>query len=228
MQIPVVTIDGPSASGKGTLSVLIARHLNWHFLDSGKLYRVLALKAMRVGINLTDEKALAKLAENLPVQFIEAAASNALETKLIIENQDVSGLIGGLEIGRAASIVSAFVLVRQALLQRQRDFLQPPGLVADGRDMGTVVFPEAKLKLFVTATVEKRAERRYKQLKDQGIDVSLQQILAQLQERDARDMGRGVAPLKPAVDAMIVDTSALNVEQAFTEISQIIAERGIH
>lgn len=217
--VPVLTIDGPSGSGKGTLAQRLAENLGWHYLDSGAIYRVLAQAALKHQIDLTDETALATLAQQLEVQFVLARG----QLKVMLEGTDVSFLIRSEEAGNAASKVAAFPVVRSALLQRQRDFCQPPGLVTDGRDMGTVVFPDAAYKVFLTASAEVRAERRYKQLKEKGIDSNLSDLVAEISERDERDMHREVAPLRPAEDAIILDSTQLGIEAVFEKVRALIA-----
>lgn len=213
--IPVVTVDGPSGVGKGTLSQQLARHLGWHFLDSGALYRLLGLAARRQGVDPADAAGLESLALKLDVRFVPTEQG---ETTILLNNQDVTREIRTELAGNDASRVAAVPAVRAALLQRQRDFRQLPGLVADGRDMGTTVFPEAPLKFFLTASAEVRAERRYKQLKEKGLDASLTTLLAEIAERDERDRTRSVSPLKPAEDAIIIDTSHLGIDEVFSVV----------
>lgn len=217
-EIPVLTIDGPSGSGKGTLAQLMAERLGWHYLDSGAIYRVLAQAALMHHIDLTDESALAELAKYLDVQFLLTKG----QLQVILQGEDVSLLIRSEQAGNAASKVAAFPAVRAALLQRQRDFRQPPGLVTDGRDMGTVVFPDAAFKVFLTASAEVRAERRYKQLKEKGIDSNLSDLVAEISERDERDTQREVAPLRPADDAVIMDSTQLGIEAVLEKVSALI------
>ena len=216
--IPVLTIDGPSGSGKGTLAQQMAEKLGWHYLDSGAIYRVLAQAALKHQIDLTDETALASIAAQLDVQFVLKDG----QLQVVLEDEDVSLLIRSEQAGNAASKVAAFPAVRSALLQRQRDFCQPPGLVTDGRDMGTVVFPDAPYKVFLTASAEVRAERRYKQLKEKGIDSNLSDLVAEISERDERDMQREVAPLRPADDAVILDSTQLGIEAVLEKVSALI------
>lgn len=216
--IPVLTIDGPSGSGKGTLAQRIAAELGWHYLDSGALYRVLAQAALQAEIDLADESALAELAATLPVTF-EVEAD---KLTVLLNNQDVSLLIRSEQAGNAASKVAAIPAVRSALLQRQRDFRQTPGLVTDGRDMGTVVFPDAPFKVYLTASAEVRASRRYKQLKEKGIDSNLADLIKEITERDERDQQRDVAPLKPAADAIILDSTALGIDAVFQRVSELV------
>jgi cytidylate kinase len=214
--VPVITVDGPSSSGKGTVSRLVAAKLGWHFLDSGALYRLVALAAMHHSVPLGDEVSLRTLAAHLDVQFV--AGDGGIDGKIILEGEDVTDAIRTEECGKAASLVAALSSVRQALLQRQRVFREPPGLVADGRDMGTVVFPDARMKVFLTASREERARRRYKQLNEKGVSVNLQHILGELAERDARDSGRSVSPLRAAPDAMIIDTTVLGIDEVVEKI----------
>ncbi|MEX0616133.1 MAG: (d)CMP kinase [Methylophaga sp.] len=216
--VPVLTIDGPSGSGKGTLAQRMAAKLGWHYLDSGALYRVLAQAALQAGIDLVDEIALANLAANLPVTF-QVAHDTLI---VLLDGQDVSLLIRSEQAGNAASKVAAIPSVRTALLQRQRDFRQAPGLVTDGRDMGTVVFPDAPYKVYLTASAEVRASRRYKQLKEKGIDSNLSDLIAEITERDERDQQREVAPLRPAADAIILDSTALGINAVFQRVSELI------
>lgn len=217
-EVPVLTIDGPSGSGKGTLAQRMAAKLGWHYLDSGALYRVLAQAALQADIDLADESALATIAANLPVTF--QIAQDTLT--VLLNGQDVSLLIRSEQAGNAASKVAAIPSVRTALLQRQRDFRQAPGLVTDGRDMGTVVFPDAPYKVYLTASAEVRASRRYKQLKEKGIDSNLSDLIAEITERDERDQQREVAPLRPAADAIILDSTALGINAVFQRVSELI------
>jgi cytidylate kinase len=212
---PVITIDGASGTGKGTVSQLLAKRLGWKFLDSGVLYRVLALAAQKHSVALENEKALEVLAEHLDVQFL--AQENKLPL-VILEGEDVTDIIRTEKIGNAASIVAALPAVRVALLSRQRAFREAPGLVADGRDMGTIVFPDAELKIFLLASPKERALRRYHQLKEKGINATLSDLINELSERDKRDRERVVAPLKPAEDAICINTDRLTVEQVVERI----------
>ena len=218
---PVVTIDGPSGSGKGTIARLLAQALGFHFLDSGALYRLLALAARRRGVALDDEVALAKLAGELDVRFPADAAGDTV----LLDGEDVSALIRTEEVGAGASKVAALPAVREALLARQRAFRQPPGLVADGRDMGTVVFPDAGVKIFLDASPEERARRRCNQLKEKGIEADYETILADIRARDERDRKRPVAPLKPAPDATIVDTTQLSIEDSLARVRALVDDR---
>jgi len=204
--IPVITIDGPSASGKGTVAERVAAALRFHFLDSGALYRLTALSALKRGVALDDESAVAALAVELPASFRDGAAW--------LSNENVTDAIRAEAVGEGASKVAALPTVRAALLERQRAYRQAPGLVADGRDMGTVIFPDALAKVFLTASAEARAERRYKQLIEKGNSANLPALVADMQARDARDTARAVAPLKPAADALLLDTTRMDIESA--------------
>ena len=211
---PVLTIDGPSGSGKGTIAQLMAKKLGWHYLDSGAIYRVLAQAAIKHDIDLADESELAEKAEGLDLVF--SLENDAL--KVMLEGDDVSVLIRSEQAGNAASKVAALPLVRAALLKRQHDFRQAPGLVTDGRDMGTVVFPDAEHKIYLTASAKIRAERRYKQLKEKGIECNISALETEISERDERDSQREVAPLKPADDALQLDSSELGIEDVYKHI----------
>ena len=210
---PVVTIDGPGGSGKGTLSSLVAAELGWHLLDSGALYRLVAAMARRQAIDLTDEKSLVAMIPNLQIAFDG--------DRVDVNGDDLSDEIRTGEAGVAASQVAALPEVRDSILTLQKSFQRAPGLVADGRDMGTVVFPQAATKIFLDASAEVRANRRYKQLKNKGLSVNLRDLLEQIQERDARDRGRAVAPLKPAADALIIDSTQMTIEEV---LQMIMAE----
>lgn len=212
---PVITIDGASGTGKGTISQLLATRLGWHFLDSGALYRVLALAALKHAIPHHDEKSLQVLGEQLDVLFI---AQPGQHPRIVLEGEDVTETIRTEQIGNGASVVGALPGVRAALLERQRAFRAGPGLVADGRDMGTVVFPDAVHKYFLTASPEERARRRYQQLIARGIDVNLGSLLEELKARDQRDQSRAIAPLKPADDAVVVDTDQRSIEEVLAVI----------
>jgi cytidylate kinase len=206
--VPVIAIDGPSASGKGTIASRVARQLGFHYLESGALYRVLALISLRE--DTLDEQRLARLAEQMDLAFQDG--------EVMLEEEDVSEKIRAEPCGVRASEVARLPAVRQALLRRQRAFRRLPGLVADGRDMATVVFPDATLKIFLTASPDVRAERRYKQLKEKGIDANLRALSRDLQERDERDTKRAVAPLVPAHDSQVLDSSTLSIEQVVDRI----------
>jgi len=212
--IPVLTIDGPSGSGKGTVAQLVAKKFGWHYLDSGAIYRVLAQAAIKHDVDLADEPKLAELAKDLDLVF----SLEQGELVVLLEGVDVSTLIRSEQAGNAASKVASLPLVRAALLERQRDFRQAPGLVTDGRDMGTVVFDDADYKVFLTASAEVRAKRRYKQLKEKGIESNLSALITEISERDDRDSQRKVAPLKAADDAIVLDSSTLGIEAVFERI----------
>ncbi|CDY75976.1 Cytidylate kinase [Caballeronia glathei] len=209
-QTPVITIDGPTASGKGTVAALVAATLGFHLLDSGALYRLTALASMRYHVDPADEKALAKLVGALHITFREGCAQ--------LDGVDVSAEIRAEEVGNRASAIAVHPEVRKALIARQRAFRKVPGLVADGRDMGTVIFPDATLKVFLTASDEARAARRYKQLIQKGFSANMEDLLRDLRERDARDTSRAAAPLKPAADAKTLDSSGLSIDQAVDQI----------
>ncbi len=209
--IPVITLDGPGGVGKGTLSRLLARDLGWHLLDSGAIYRALALAAQRAGLHADEEAALSDLARALPLSF----RGDADETHVLLAGDSVDAEIRAPEISALTSQIAAIPMVRAALLQRQRDFRRAPGLVADGRDMGTVVFPDAPLKVFLTASVEERGKRRLNQLMEQGISANLATVVAEIAERDARDQQRSVAPLRPAPGARLLDTSGQSVSDTY-------------
>ena len=218
INIPVLTIDGPSGSGKGTVAQLIAKDLGWHYLDSGALYRVLAQASIKHGFELGDETLVSTLAQNLDVVF--SVKNGGLE--VLLEGQNVSTLIRSEQAGNAASKVASLALVRRALLERQRDFRQLPGLVTDGRDMGTVVFPDAPYKIFLNASAEVRAQRRHKQLKEIGIGSKISDLIAEISERDERDYNRSVAPLRPTADAIQLDSTSLGIENVFDRVRAIL------
>ncbi|HKO87344.1 MAG TPA: (d)CMP kinase [Burkholderiales bacterium] len=217
--IPVIAIDGPSASGKGTVAQGVAEALGFHYLDSGALYRLVALAALRKAAETQDEAAMSDIAAHLDVRFSEGV--------IYMDQEAVTDAIRSEECGAIASKIAAYPGVREALLARQRRFRQPPGLVADGRDMGSVVFPDAKLKVFLTAGVEIRAERRYKQLIGKGIAASIRTLSQDLRERDARDAARTVAPLVQLPDACLLDTTHMTVEQAVQQVLSWYGETGL-
>ena len=209
----VIAIDGPAASGKGTIAEAAARALGFHYLDSGALYRLVALKALRTATAFDDGPALAKLAQGLDVRFGGGV--------LLLDGVDAAAAIREEGVSAGASRVAVHGAVRQALIDRQRAFRRPPGLVADGRDMGTVVFPDARLKVFVTATAEERARRRHKQLIAKGISITMDGLLRDIRERDARDAGRAVAPLAPASDAVLLDTTSLTIDASVERVLEL-------
>jgi cytidylate kinase len=213
---PVITIDGASGTGKGVVCHLVAKQLGWNLLDSGALYRVLAMAAQNHAVALDNEPTLTVLAEHLDVQFI--ATHTGEPPKILLEGEDVTDSIRTEKMGNAASKVGALPEVRTALLSRQRSFREKPGLVTDGRDMGTVVFPDADVKIFLTASPEERAERRYNQLMEKGINVNLGDLIEDQRERDKRDQERAVAPLRPAEDAVIIDTDHLTIEEVVERV----------
>lgn len=226
MSAPVLTLDGPSGSGKGTVSRRVADRLGWHLLDSGALYRLVALAGRLEGLDPGDEAGHARLAAGLQVLF--GATPTGDESILLGPgHREVSGEIRTEEAGQGASRVAVWPSVRAALLQRQRDFAQPPGLVADGRDMGTVVFPDARLKIFLTASAEERARRRYNQLKEKGSSANLAALSLEIAERDRRDSTRAVAPLVPAADAIVVDSTSLGIEEVVDRIMAEARARGL-
>ncbi len=215
--IPILTIDGPSGSGKGTISRLLAKELGWHMLDSGSLYRVLALYVLQDNCAFNDVTRITHLASILPVEFVDR--------QVLLDGADVSKHIRDEACGEVASQIAVLPEVRQTLLARQRQFAKMPGLVADGRDMGTIVFTEAFLKIYLDASVEERAKRRFLQLKDGGYSVNLQDLVADIMQRDVRDRTRAVAPLRPADDAIIIDSSKMNIEEVLVEIKSLVRQR---
>ena len=217
--IPVIAIDGPSASGKGTVAQLVAEKLGFHYLDSGALYRLLALAASRRGVSFEDEEKLARLAEGLAIRFENG--------EIWMDGERVGDAIRTEECGNGASRIAAYPRVRAALLGLQRTFCKAPGLVADGRDMGSVVFPAATLKIFLTASAEVRADRRYKQLMEKGMRANIQQILHDIRQRDERDSARSVAPLQKCADASLLETSALTIAQAVDEVLARFRQVGV-
>ena len=217
--VPVITIDGPSGVGKGTLAQYLVCKTGFHLLDSGAIYRALAYGAVKNEIALDDIPGLVALSTHLPVEF--------KATSILYEGEDVTSKVRNEEVAAVASTVAVIPEVRAALLQRQKDFASLPGLVADGRDMGTVVFPKSPVKLYLTASAEIRAERRVKQLKNQGIDANIAQITQDIKERDERDTGRKTAPLKPADDAIIIDTSNLDIQEVCQKAESLLWEKGL-
>ena len=223
--VPVITLDGPSGTGKGTLCHLLAKQLGWNFLDSGALYRVLAYAARTKAINFSDVSQLVSLAHGLNLRF----ALEDLDTSIVLlEEQNISDAIRTEQCGQDASQIASIPEIRDALLARQRDFATFPGLVTDGRDMGTVVFPDAILKIYLYASEEERAMRRYLQLKEMNNHVNLAQVVDELATRDARDMGRSHSPLKPADDAVLIDTTGLTVTQVFEQVLTLVRNIELH
>lgn len=219
--VPVITIDGPSGSGKGTISQLVACELGYHYLDSGALYRLVGLAAKRHGLALDNVEDLALLSGHMDIAFKTVDGG----LKVLLEGETVTNDIRGEEVGDWASRVAAYPEVRHALLKRQRAFASAPGLVADGRDMGTVVFPAAEVKIYLTASPQTRAVRRYNQLIDKGESVSLAALVAQVEERDARDQNRSISPLKPAPDAVVIDSSDLSIDEVYSAAMGIVRQR---
>ena len=219
--IPVIAIDGPGGTGKGTVSGHLANWLGWHFLDSGALYRVLAIAAKQQRIGAEQPSQLEKLASQFDVVFKRQQDGETI----FLNNQDVTADVRNEVTGNDASVLARIPEVRAGLLERQHQFRQPPGLVADGRDMGTVVFPDAQLKIFMTASVEERARRRYKQLKQKGFDVNLARLSVEITERDNRDSQRTVSPLRPASDAVTIDTTDLDINEVILRISDLVRAR---
>lgn len=217
--IPVLTIDGPSGSGKGTISRAVADRLGWHYLDSGAIYRAVGLAAAWEGLDLSDGDAIAACAARTEIQFITAGDG---EPHVIVNGKDATRALRTETAGAAASAIAAHPPVRAALVDLQLRFRQAPGLVADGRDMGTVIFPDAPYKVFLTASAAERAKRRYKQLKDKGVSVNLDSLLHEIAARDERDAGRAVAPLKPAEDAVIVDSTGMPITQVVETVLAVL------
>jgi cytidylate kinase len=214
----VITIDGPSGSGKGTVCHILADKLGWNLLDSGALYRILAFAALQENILLDDEKALVSLALNLQVEFV----SNGLGVDTILNGENVGDKLRTEIVADAASKVASIQIVRGALLERQKAFYQDPGLIADGRDMGTVVFPDAPVKIFLDASAQERAQRRFNQLQNKGFDVSIAQILSEIKDRDYRDRNRTVAPLRPASDAIEIDSTSLTIDEVVAQVVDLL------
>lgn len=216
---PVITIDGPSGSGKGTISLMLAKHLGWHYLDSGALYRILGYAALQQKLSEQDEEQLIALIPQLDINF--DIDHDMMEKKVILAGKNITNEIRAVKISQMSSKISAIAAVRQALVERQREFCKPPGLVTDGRDMGTVIFPDAELKVYLTASAAERAQRRLEQLKNRGFDGNLAAIQRELELRDKRDTERAVAPLKPAIDAHIIDSTDKPINAVFEEILSI-------
>lgn len=217
----IITVDGPSGAGKGTLCYALAEKLGFALLDSGAIYRVTALAALKRAVDLNDEFQLAELARNLNIEFLPVDG----EVNIMLDGMNVSSLIRTQEVAEAASKIAVFPQVRAALLKLQQDFAKNEGLIADGRDMGTVVFPNAQVKLFLDASAEERAKRRYKQLQNKGINGNFAQILAEIQERDFRDRNREVAPLKPADDALLLDSTTLSIDEVIAQALAYIQQK---
>jgi cytidylate kinase len=220
--VPVIAIDGPSGVGKGTVARTVARRLGWHFLDSGSLYRILALAAKKAGIAEGDEAGVAALAPRLDIKF---NLEDPDKEGIIVDGEDLTGAVRTEATGQLASVIAVYPKVRAALLERQRAFRRPPGLVADGRDMGTVVFPDAGLKLFLDATPDERARRRLIQLRKAGIGANIAALREEIRGRDVRDRSRSVSPLKPADDAVTIDTTELSVDAVLARVGQLIEAR---
>lgn len=218
--VPVLTIDGPSGSGKGTVSRRVAERLGWHMLDSGALYRAVGYAAGLEGLDLSDADAVTRCARETGIGF--RPAEDGGDTRVLVNGIDATADIRTETCGAAASAIAAIPEVRQALVAKQLAFRQPPGLVADGRDMGTVIFPDAGYKVFLTASAEERAQRRYKQLKDKGVGVTLSTLLREIEARDARDASRTVAPLKPAPDAVQVDTTGMPIDDVVKKVLSLV------
>ena len=223
MSIPVITIDGPGGSGKGTIAMRLARHLGWHFLDSGALYRIVAVAAMERAIEADNEQALGELAGHLDVSF----SFTDDEVEILLDGNRITGKLRSEEAGVFASKIAIIPAVRAALVQRQRAFRKFPGLVADGRDMGTVIFPDAKLKIFLTASARARADRRYKQLKEKGESVNLTRLFRDIEKRDERDMSRSISPLTPAEDAQLIDSTEMSIEMVLEEIHKLLEKNQV-
>lgn len=221
--VPVLTIDGPSGTGKGTLARLMTRWLGWNLLDSGALYRLLALRVSKGQREYNDEKSIAALAAGLEANFIDVNG----ETRVEGDGADVTHELRTEEVAALASRLASLISVRQALLERQHAFCQPPGLVADGRDMGTVVFPKANLKIYLTASLEERAQRRYNQLKGKGMNVNLARLRGDIAERDQRDEKREMSPLEPATDAIILDTTRLKISAVEERVKRLVHKTGL-
>lgn len=219
--VNLITVDGPSGSGKGTVCHILAKKLNWHLLDSGALYRILAFAALQEKISLDDQSKLVELALNLDVSF----KSNGVGVDTLLAGDNVGDKLRTETVAQAASQVAAIQPVRDALLARQKAFRQAPGLIADGRDMGTVVFPDAPVKVFLDASAEERAQRRFNQLQEKGFNVSIAQILSEIKERDFRDRNRAVAPLRAADDALVIDSTSLTIAEVVDQVLELVAKK---
>ena len=219
--VPVLTIDGPSGAGKGTVSRRVANALRWNLLDSGALYRLVGLAAYRRGVALDSPRDLARLVDDIEIEFSSSASGGEVVT---LDGVDVAADIRTEDCGELASRVAVVPAVRTALVDKQHDFRRPPGLVADGRDMGTVIFPDAPLKIFLTASAEERARRRHKQLKQKGIDGTFCALYDDIRRRDRRDQERGVAPLAPAPDAMLLDTTSMSIDEVVETVTRLAAK----
>ncbi|WP_266168243.1 (d)CMP kinase [Dyella subtropica] len=218
--VPVLTIDGPSGSGKGTISRLVAEHLGWRLLDSGALYRAVGYAAGMEGLDLSDAEAVTRCAQHVKIRF--HAAPDGQDTRVLVNGHDATDELRTETAGAAASAIASIPSVRQALVDLQLGFRKSPGLVADGRDMGTVIFPDAAHKVFLTASAAERAKRRYKQLKEKGLSVTLSNLQREIEARDARDASRAVAPLKPAEDAVLVDTTGMSIEGVVAKVLAVV------
>ena len=216
--VPVITLDGPGGAGKGTICLLLADRLGWNMLDSGSLYRLTALESLRK--NALDDAQLIEIAKNMDIEYVPDGG----RLIVLLSGEDVTDAIRAEEVGSKAYEIAAIPAVRQALLERQRAFAAMPGLLADGRDMGTVVFPRAQLKIFLTASPEERAKRRYKQLKEKGIDANLPELVAELKARDKRDSERSAAPLKAANDAVLLDTTEMSIDEVVNQVMQMASQ----
>jgi len=217
--VPVITLDGPGGAGKGTVCLQLADRLGWHILDSGSLYRLTALEALR--IDASTQSQLIEITENMDIVYVPAEGC----LKIMLDHRDVTDAIRTEAVGARASEIAAIAAVRQALLERQRSFARLPGLLADGRDMGTVVFPQAQLKIFLTASPEERAKRRYKQLKEKGIDANLPNLVVELEARDKRDTERSAAPLRAADDAVLLDTTEMSIDEVVDQVMFMASQR---
>lgn len=218
--VPVLTIDGPSGSGKGTVARIVAERLGWHLLDSGALYRAVGYAASMAGLDLSDAEAMTRCAETTKITFRDP--KDGRETRVYVNSHDSTDDLRTETVGAVASAIAAIPSVRTALVDKQLSFRRTPGLVADGRDMGTVIFPDAGVKVFLTASAEERAKRRYKQLKDKGLNVTLASLLREIEARDARDAARPVAPLKPALDAVLIDSTGMPVDAVVDKVLSLI------